>query len=94
MFVRLRNVVHFGKIKHFITAIENKGLKYIFVLFELKHTEFLTSHGGYLLNTTLKAPGAGFSGAGLGRAKCGFYRFQRFLLIVVIVISILLKSTF
>ena len=53
-------------------------MKYIFVLFELKHTEFLISHGGYLLNTTLKAPGAGFSGAGLERAEFGFYRFQRF----------------
>ena len=30
-----------------------RGLKYIYVLFELKHTEFFTSHGGYLLNTKL-----------------------------------------
>ena len=27
-----------------------KGLKYIYALFEFKHTEFFTSHGGYLLN--------------------------------------------
>ena len=26
-----------------------QGLKYIYVLFEFKHTEFFTSHGGYLL---------------------------------------------
>ena len=29
------------------------GLKYIYVLFEFKHTVFFTSHGGYLLNTSL-----------------------------------------
>ena len=29
------------------------GLKYICVLFEFKYTESFTSHGGYLLNTTL-----------------------------------------
>ena len=28
-------------------------IKYIYVLFEFKHTEFFTSHRGYLLNTTL-----------------------------------------
>ena len=39
--------------KHFITAIENIRFKKIFVLFEFKHTEFFTSHGDYLLNTTL-----------------------------------------
>jgi len=30
-----------------------RGLKYINVLFEFKHSEFFTSHGGYLLNTKL-----------------------------------------
>ena len=30
-----------------------QGLKYIYVLFEFKNTEFFTSHGGYLLNITL-----------------------------------------
>ena len=62
------------------------------MLFEFTHTEFLTSHGGYLLNTTLKVPGVRFSVAGLDRAKSGFYRFQSFLFIVVIVTSILLKN--
>ena len=63
------------------------------MLFEFTHTEFFTSHGGYLLNTTLKVPGVRFSVAGLDRAKSGFYRFQSFLFIVVIVTSILLKAT-
>ena len=30
-----------------------RGLKYIYVLFEFKPTEFFTSHGGYLLNIKL-----------------------------------------
>ena len=33
--------------------LKMKGLKYINVLFEFKHTEFFSSLGGYLLNTTL-----------------------------------------
>ena len=60
------------------------GLKYIYVLFEFKHTVFFTSHRGYLLNTslcvlrgsvnrllniTLQVPGVGFSVAGLDCAK-------------------------
>ena len=59
------------------------------VLFEFEHTLtiFFTSQRGYLLNTTLNVPGVGFSVAGLDRAKFGFYRFQIFLFIVVIVIS-------
>ena len=61
---------------------------------EFKHTEFFTSHGDYLLNIKLKVPSVGFSAAGLDRAKLGVYRFQSFLFIVVIVISILLKPTF
>ena len=44
---------------------EKKGLKYIYVLLEFKHTKFFTSHEGYLLNTTLQVPGVGFSVAGL-----------------------------
>ena len=36
----------------------------------------------------------GFSVAGLDHTKFGFYQFQSFLFIVVIVISILLKTTF
>ena len=43
-----------------------------------------------MLNTI---PSVGFSVAGLDRAKL-VYQFQRFLFIVVIVISILLKPTF
>ena len=37
-------------------------------------------------------PGVGFSVAGLDRAKFGLNRFQSFLFIVVIAISILLKT--
>ena len=56
---------------------------------------FFTSHGGYFLNTTLYVPGVGFSVAGLDRVKCGFNQFQSFLfIIVVIVVSILLKTVF
>ena len=75
--------------------ITNKrvGLKYINVLFELKHRIFI-SHGVYFLNATLKVPGVGFSIAGLDRAKFDFYRFQRLLLIVVIVRFISLKTAF
>ena len=69
-------------------------MKYIYVLFEFKHAEFFTSNGGYLLNTTLLVPGVRFSGAGLDRAKFGFNRFESFLFIVVIVISILLQTAF
>ena len=68
-------------------------MKYIFVLVEFKHTEFFTSHGGYLLNTKLKVPSVEFLLAGLDHTKFGFYQFQSFLFIVVIVISILLKTT-
>ena len=41
-----------------------------------------------------KMGGRGFPVAGLDRAKLGFYRFQFFLFIVVMVISILLKAAF
>ena len=77
-------------------AIENIRFQiYFFVLFELKHTEFFTSHGGYdVLNTTLKVPGVGFSAAGLDGAKFGIIDFKGFLFIVVMVISISLKTTF
>ena len=77
-------------------AIENIRFQiYFFVLFELKHTEFFTSHGGYdVLNTTLKVPGVGFSAAGLDRAKFGIIDFKGFLFTVVMVISISLKTTF
>ena len=69
-------------------------MKYIFVLFEMKHTEFFTSHGVCLLNITLHVPGVVFSMAGQDGAKFGFYRFQNVLFIVVIVISILLTTAF
>ena len=71
-----------------------QGLKYIFVLFELKHTEFFTYLGGYLISITLYVPGVGFSIAGLDLAKFGFYRFRSVLFIDIIVISILLKTAF
>ena len=70
-------------------------MKYIFVLVELKHTEFLLLKEVICLTATfLKVPSVGFSVTGLDRAKFGFYHFQSFLFIVVIVISILLKPTF
>ena len=47
-----------------------------------------------MLNTKLYVPSVGFSEAGLDHPKFGFYQFQIFLFIVVIVISILLKTTF
>ena len=47
-----------------------------------------------MLNTTLKVPGVEFSVAGLDRTKFGIIDFKGFLFIVVIVISILLKTTF
>ena len=46
-----------------------RGLKYIYVLFGFKHSEFFTSHGG------LKDPSIGFLEAGLDCAKFGFYQF-------------------
>ena len=47
-----------------------------------------------MLNITLKVRDVGFSVAGLDRTKFGFYRFQIFLIMVAIVISILFKTTF
>ena len=44
-----------------------------------------------MLNTKLSVPSVGFSVAGL---SIGLYQFQSFLFIVVIVISISLKTTF
>ena len=69
-------------------------MKYIFVLVAFEHTEFSSSDGGYLLNTKLEVSSVGFSVADLDRTKLGVYKFQSFLFIVVIVISILLKPTF
>ena len=80
---------------NFSRLLKIRGLKYIYVLFEFKHTEFFTSHGGYLLNNKLlKVPGVGFLVAGLDFAKFGFYQFPIFTVIVVIVILILVKTTF
>ena len=47
-----------------------------------------------MLNTTLEVNGVGFSVVGLDHAKFGFYRFQIFLFIVAIVISIQVKTLF
>ena len=48
-----------------------------------------------MLNTKLKVPSVGFSVASLDHTKSGsFYHFQSFLFVVVIVIFILLKTTF
>ena len=70
-------------------------MKYnIFVLVEVKHTELFTSYGDCLVNTKVWVPSVGFTVAGLDHTKFGFFEFQRFLFIVVMVISILLKTTF
>ena len=69
-------------------------MKHIFVLVEFKHTNFFTLYEGYLLNTKLKVPSAGFSEAGVDRTKLGVYKFQSFLFIVATVLLILLKPTF
>ena len=69
-------------------------MKYIYVLFEFKLTEFFACHGGYLLNTTLLIAGVGFSVAGLDRAKFGFSPFLSFLFIDVKVTPILPKAAF
>ena len=69
-------------------------MKYIRILVEFKHTEFFPSYGDCLLNTKLRVLIVGFSVAGLDHTKFGFYQFQSFLFIVVIVISILLKTAF
>ena len=55
---------------------------------------FFTSYGDCLPNTKLQVPSVRFSVAGLDHTKFGFYQFQSFLFIVVIEISILLKTTF
>ena len=60
----------------------------------MKHAEFSSSHGGYLLNTTMQVPGIGFSVADLDLPKFVFHRSQSFLFIVVIEISILIKTAF
>ena len=73
----------------FIVSFERKTLTIL--------TFKCTSQGGicahYLgkINTKLQVSSVEFSVAGLDRAKLGVYQFQRFLFIVVIVISILLK---
>ena len=77
--------------KQFITAIENLRFEIHSRFIEFKHTEFFTSHGGYLLNTTLYVP-VRFSVVGLDRAKFRFYLSHSFLFIVVIMISIFLKN--
>ena len=59
--------------KQFITAIENLRFEIHLRFIEFKHAEFFTSHGGYLLNTTLYVPGVRFSVVGLDRAKFRFY---------------------
>ena len=70
-------------------------MKYILVLIEFKHTEVFTSYGGYLLaKHQNEVPSVGFSVGGLGHTKFGFYQFQSYPFIVVIVILILLKTTF
>ena len=69
-------------------------MNYILVLDEFKNTELFTSYADCLLNTKLQVPSAGFSVVGLDHTAFGFYQFESFLFIVVMVISILLKTTF
>ena len=52
------DTTYFGLFRTFLLNIlfqllKMNGLKYICILFEFKHTEFFTSHRGYLLDTTL-----------------------------------------
>ena len=78
-------------------AIHWKYKVWKIITFYLKlNTEFFTFHGGYLLNTKLYVSGVGFSVVDLDRKKKnpGFYRFQSFLFIAVMVVSILPKITF
>ena len=77
-------------------AIHWKYNVWSIITFYLKlNTEFFTFHGGYLLNTKFYVSGVGFSVVGLDRKKKpGFYRFQSFLFIAVMVVSILPKITF
>ena len=75
-----------------MTVIENLRFEIHFVLVEFKHTDFF-----FFLRTLFakhQVPSVGFSVAGLDHTKFGFYQFQSFLFIVVIVISISLKTTF
>ena len=73
-------------------AIENLRFEIYFCFSRIQTYRNFTSYGGYLLNTKLLVPSIGFSVAGLNRAKLGVYQLQSFLFIVVIVISILLKT--
>ena len=66
----------------------------MFSFYSNSNTEFFTSYEECLLNTKLKVPSVGFSVAGLDQTKFGLYQSQSFLFIVVIVIWILLKTTF
>ena len=47
-----------------------------------------------MLNTKLTVPSVGFSVTGLDHTKFSFYQFESFLFVDVIVIFILLKTTF
>ena len=77
-----------------MTAIENLRFEIYFRFSRIQTYRIFTSYGGYSLNTKHQVPSVGFSAAGLDRAKFGFYQFQSYLFIVVIVISILLNPTF
>ena len=81
-------------IEQFITAIENVRFEIYLRFIWIQTYRIFYFSRGYLPKTTLKVPGVGFSVAGLDRAIFGFYQFQSFLFIVVIVISILLKTAF
>ena len=65
-------------------------MKYIYVLFEFKHTEFFTSHGGYLLNTTLLSSWCRIFSSRSRSREIRIYLISKFLFIVVIAIAILL----
>ena len=77
-----------------LLSIGNTRFEIIFFTWIQTYRIFYFSRRGYLLNTRLYVPGIGFSVAGLDRTKFGFYRFQNLLFIVVIVISILVKTAF
>ena len=78
-------------IKHFITAIETIEIYLCFIWIQ-PHRIFFFSRRVLAKHHTISSRCRIL--AGLDSAKFGFYRFQRFLFIVVIVTSILLKNAF
>ena len=77
--------------KQFITAIENVRSE-IYLNSNIQNS--FTSHGGYLLNTTVISSWNRIFSSNLDRTIFGFYLFQSVLFIFAIETSILLKAAF